>query len=485
MVPGRTYLFAPRGNRAIHIDSIETTPTGYRYHNYRTVKYCGSGPYDYFHIGPRVMQVSVTYDTLIQAYHWQNIAGDSLTWLLNTQPDESWRMATYRDSLWLTVKHDSTTWDSVLGAQDSVRHYHVNIRDEVDSLVSDSLNGLPLRLSQSHGFLKGFSYDDFPQVGETFELEGVSNPDLGRQLLTEWDFYDMPVGGEIHYEEVLEWDGAVPYSGLKEYDHWMRWRILERQETPDMRRLTIRRTQAGHDYHWNVEEDSDGIPRWFHGIDTLYSYENDTIEIVIADSTVNRLLPYEPNESDYGYPDHFFRVNGNFYAYDPYLNSDDRLGISDWFSDVYEAHDTCWSDPVDSYHRKFAIKGLGDFFYGAGGMVSSQHLMPIYYRFPDDSAGTPIDFEALKQDWLTSIAEPVQAGIRLYPNPMRDRLYFNGGLPTNEPVTLRLYDLQGQRIWQATQQGDYWALPTLSPGLYLAELWQGDRLLARQKVRRE
>ncbi|MEM9987217.1 MAG: hypothetical protein AAF804_19150 [Bacteroidota bacterium] len=270
MVPHRTYLFAPRGNRTIHLDSVANTPNGYRYYNYEKVDHCGSYPLS--PLAPRIMQVAVSFDTLNRRYHWQNIAGDSLTWPLQTQSGDRWRMTGYRDSLWLMIQHDSTTWSRFLGSQDSIRHYHVSVRDDQDRLVTDTLNGLALQLSQSHGWVSSFSYDGFPQNGNLFPLEGVSNPNLGRQVLTEWDFYDMPLGGEIHYEEVQVWEGVRPHEGLLEFDRRMRWLILGREESSDHRRLTIDRTQAGSDYAWDVEEDENGHPR-FKGIDTLYFYQ--------------------------------------------------------------------------------------------------------------------------------------------------------------------------------------------------------------------
>mgnify|MGYP006269584665 CR=1 FL=1 len=476
MVPGRTYLFAPRGNRAIHIDSVEAMPNGFRYHNYRTVKDCGNPSY---RIGPRVMQVAVAYDSLAQDFCWRNLAGDSLHWPLRTQPGDRWRMTAYRDSLWLTVQHDSTTWDSVLGSPDSVRHYHVAIRDGQDSLRSDTLNGRYLALSQSHGFVQAFSYDDFPQDGQTFALEGVTAPDLGRQILTEWDFYDMPVGGEIHYEEVREWDGVMPEPGLVEFDHGIRWRILARQETPDMRLLTIDQTKAG---QGSLVEYDDILDRfdWTE----VYFYERDTITKAVTDTSIIRPLPYGPDREAWPYFSEFFRVNGSFDDYLGNGNYQDYLGIMNWVSQVPNALDTCWYGYTDSYAREYAVEGLGDLMYAWGGMVSWQYLAAVYYRFPSDSAGTPLDFEAMRQTWLTSVREPAQASFSLYPIPMQDRLYLRGDLPPGEPVVLRLYDLQGRHIWHSTPLGDGWRLPPLASGLYLAELWQGDRLLGRQKVRR-
>ena len=481
MVPGRTYLFAHHGNRAISLDSVEKTSTGYRYHNYQTVVDCS---WDTFPLGPRVMQVPLLYDTLNLRYTWQNAAGNSLAWELNTQPGTSWHMTPYRDTLWLTVQHDSTSWHSVLGTMDSVRHYHLAVRNEQGSLISDTLNGRTIRLSQSHGFLDAFSYDDFPQNGDLFPLEGVSNPDLGRQALTKWDFYDMPVGGEIHYEEVKKWDGILPYEGLSEFDRRIRWQILERGEAPGRLQLTIDQTQGGRDFFGDVEEDDQGIPR-FRGIDTLYIYRRDTISIVITDSSINHVLPYSlVPEWSIVHP-YSFRVNGQFDPYYGTNSSGDWLGITDWVSDIPEVNGICWQGFTDYNSLEFSIKGLGDFLYSWGGWEVSQWLIPIYYRFPADSVGTPVDFEALRQEWLTSVEGLIPPRLSLFPNPFRQQLFLQGQIPIGAALILRLYDLQGRQIWQASIEGNAWTVPELPTGLFLAEIWQGGRLLGRERVRRE
>jgi hypothetical protein len=75
-----------------------------------------------------------------------------------------------------------------------------------------------------------------------------------------------------------------------------------------------------------------------------------------------------------------------------------------------------------------------------------------------------------------------QLDISVYPNPARDEVYVSWRTDANEPLTIRLYNSLGQTLTETTifkpeASGTHTlSLRTLSKGLYLVEVRQGERL---------
>ncbi|MCB0635146.1 MAG: choice-of-anchor B family protein [Lewinella sp.] len=98
-----------------------------------------------------------------------------------------------------------------------------------------------------------------------------------------------------------------------------------------------------------------------------------------------------------------------------------------------------------------------------------------------------VDVFAVSEEVIVQTAEPIQTvQWRVYPNPFHDVLHVEYDFDTfNSQPRLELRNLQGQTLatHQASPYQGEWRLPTNLPsGLYLLQLWDGNRLLGTEKV---
>jgi hypothetical protein len=85
-------------------------------------------------------------------------------------------------------------------------------------------------------------------------------------------------------------------------------------------------------------------------------------------------------------------------------------------------------------------------------------------------------------DIVTSAAEPVDAALRLYPNPAIDRLWVR--LPANEPLRIRVRDIQGRMVLtqQLSANERSISLLSLRPGLYMVSIERANGFIDRTKI---
>jgi hypothetical protein len=90
--------------------------------------------------------------------------------------------------------------------------------------------------------------------------------------------------------------------------------------------------------------------------------------------------------------------------------------------------------------------------------------------------------QSMQLDLETYVTGPEAGGIRMYPNPARDRLYVNG---PGGPYRVRILSMHGQQLLSVRLQGDCGEidLSVLEPGIYLVTVENGDVILTRRLVK--
>ncbi|MEM9987128.1 MAG: T9SS type A sorting domain-containing protein, partial [Bacteroidota bacterium] len=132
------------------------------------------------------------------------------------------------------------------------------------------------------------------------------------------------------------------------------------------------------------------------------------------------------------------------------------------------------SSSISGYYR------AGGDYYGS----SYQSHYPVYYAFPDDTAGQPIDFEALL-GLVTSVKDRPEYKIQLYPNPVQDRLFLSG-LPEDwQEPELRIYDAIGRLRWSGSWAETGVSIHLLPRGVYQVDLIHGGQVMVRRRFLKE
>jgi len=84
----------------------------------------------------------------------------------------------------------------------------------------------------------------------------------------------------------------------------------------------------------------------------------------------------------------------------------------------------------------------------------------------------------------TSLRKHELADFKVYPNPARDQVAFAYMLPTERPVHVQLFDLQGRMVLDQPMKssGDLLSVNRLEQGVYQVLLIDEDAVLARSRL---
>lgn len=198
----------------IAIDSVVTNGSSTELYNFNS--YDESGLFSCWHAS-RVTwlgQKVVINNSGIEYYF--NQAGDTIT--LNTQLTAGANFTLYRfangDYIQATLLQ--TAQQTFLTLTDSVKTYALQTYNSTSNPVSHIFNGKEILLSKSFGFVKTYSFKDFPNDTTQLIIAGMDNPAVGVQNLKYTDVFDFDVGDEYHYHYFFP-------SSLPEY--YVGWRI--------------------------------------------------------------------------------------------------------------------------------------------------------------------------------------------------------------------------------------------------------------------
>lgn len=93
----------------------------------------------------------------------------------------------------------------------------------------------------------------------------------------------------------------------------------------------------------------------------------------------------------------------------------------------------------------------------------------------------------LPQTLVSTEAEPTEANeLLVYPNPFTDELTVHLLFPTDQSLPLQIFDMTGRQVFSSQIQGNIPArlgLESLSQGVYILRVWDGNRVVVKKVVR--
>lgn len=146
----------------------------------------------------------------------------------------------------------------------------------------------------------------------------------------------------------------------------------------------------------------------------------------------------------------------------------------------FDNWDSCYKEIIDVSDSFWGYEGLGVGYYSLGRSYSTETFFPVYYAFPDDTAGTPIDFDSLRQ-LVTSVPAHEQAAFQVYPNPFEAKVYLEG-LPPQQSITAEIFDGMGRLVFQENLPGNSLDLGQFPAGVYVLQVKAGNILLGQRRI---
>jgi len=110
----------------------------------------------------------------------------------------------------------------------------------------------------------------------------------------------------------------------------------------------------------------------------------------------------------------------------------------------------------------------------------------MFVWFITDEFNTSSGWEATYSIWATDIADYSPETIKIMPNPASDKVIVQLDSYSNSRVSFALNDMNGKQVFltETTAENGMFeiALPSLSPGIYTAEVFNGQKIIASDKL---
>jgi len=135
-----------------------------------------------------------------------NLNMDSICLKPLKEINDSWVCYTYNNGQYIEATVSKKEWATFLGLNDSLKTISFQLKDINGNNVTSNINTLFIELSKNHGLVTTMNFLAFPYFispttyTTTYSLVGLTNPQLGKQLISARNIYTYEVGDEFHYE---------------------------------------------------------------------------------------------------------------------------------------------------------------------------------------------------------------------------------------------------------------------------------------------
>ncbi|MGE5426589.1 MAG: T9SS type A sorting domain-containing protein [Methylococcaceae bacterium] len=376
---------------------------------------------------------------------------------------DSWTLFEIKDSIKITAEVKSAEIQPVIGEMDSIKTIGLKVYEKNVLKEHHYLSDKWLVISKNYGFVWMMNFNVFPEVPnsstfeilESFNLIGLSHPNLGVQNLTWLGVHDYGVDDELHVVSNT-WNWSVNPGYRNEVKTI--WKILERIESIDSVYYRIERKESL----------KKSIERWDN---ISYTFTHDTINAVYKPDFLFDKLPGEPIVSDYGADANVMFNEGAFIKKLTSYMPIQKLSIdSCWYYIFYDG-----GDPG------YYLKGLGGPYYNWNEIISGDDRSLVYYKKGAATWGTPLVITGVQ-----NLEKENQ--VKIYPNPATDFVTIENPTGRTENCLLQLIDMQGREVLKnsITITNSYRLdLSSLTEGAYLLKLENGEKQISRMIIKKD
>ncbi len=269
------------------------------------------------------------------------------------------------------------------GLTDSVKIIEINRKNNSGIIVNSTINGSTLKISKLYGFIETFDFMQFPLQIIPYQLIGMTNPNVGKTYLSEFDIFNFEVGDVFHYKK-------VNYS----------YQI----------------------YTYNIEQIKTVVEKNYNTNNQIFTYKFDVRQFAhkidyITNTTSDSLSEFVDNKS--------FGANPNkiYFPEEPILNSlyvnsfhikstsipNYRCILVPDLERIIKDSDSCWrNEQYDPIYEEKYMEGCGVVKQQEGWETGTIEDL-VYYKKGTEMWGTPI---------VLGIEPAEQNEIQLNPNPV-------------------------------------------------------------------
>lgn len=401
------------------------------------------------------MSISGVYNIFTNKFN------DSIRIKTDAKPGENWIVYEKTDSMIVVGVVTAQNNMNFLGITDSVKTIGFQVYDYLMNPLSSALNNMNIQISKHHGLIKTLNFNLFPCYFQDvyfvnpfygyslieLPLIGISNPDIGKQNLTQLKIFDFEINDELHIQ--------MKYLSLG-YMYRVRKQIIQ---------FTGRINYTDSiQYSTHVKENVFTV--LYSNFDTTDIYTEYDKNFTVKPDTIIDKLPAE------------LLLDGLFANFLYTLNTPRMKKITDseYFLTESGMNLFCYTNYDGCNFSQTYIEGLGgpyyycEFFY-----VTLDTRELIYYKKGTETEGTPFSFTNIN-------SFSAQKSVQIYPNPASDYLVI-----TSEknlfPLTLNLMDVHGRIVMKSIidHSGETLSISHLPKGMYMYRLILNDELIQTGK----
>ncbi len=429
IVTGNTSIYEKgfEGDYALHVDSITTDPKGTAYHFIKTwsekTQNCNTYHQSTW-AGPKCVVSGNTF-------YFFNKDNDTITFKPSSELNSKWKVYKYPDGRYfegeVTAKTQRSLFNTII---DSVRTITIRLKNEEGEDISGSPSPNYV-FSKEHGMLELWELNEFPSSVNYFYLRGMSNPKIGKQLMTPRTIFDYDIGDEFHYQ--IHTGGTT--NGVYTQKTHSIIGIEGSVEGPEITYTIKRRRKT------LVEDITDTITET-HVFDDIIYYPQQAIK--------------ETNPSSF-----YFGMS----SFDQGTIFNGPTGWT-YFNTQYEYityMDDCWNFPIITTPINLSyVNGLG--LTSKAPMFGIDSEILVYYKKGTEEWGQPLV--------LSNYTKASNTTFTLYPNPLQQggTLHLQSDHFTATQWTI--FNSQGIQVYESKNKVSIQSvdLNELEPGIYLVRL---------------
>jgi hypothetical protein len=369
----RTALFQNIDNNQIvglRIDSVQNQ-TNTVLHPFATIQEVHAdgciSPYKASWIGEKVLVAPNGSN------YFFNRNGDTIRIDVQATLNQTWIAFNSADTLKIEATVSTIASGNVMGIADTLKTIVFKALDLSGKTVENAVNNKRLVISKNHGFVETLNFYLFPNLNtrvpasslSSYNLVGLSNPNIGVQNLTWFDAHNFQVGDELHVHEHNTGDESH-IDPLHDFDNRCIYKYIKRSMYPDSIVYRYARQQS---------------IQWVYADSTKSVYHNDTVKWVVLANAAFDQVPGVPIVAD----------QTVYSMYMLYTELREKVDPSSYL--MYVENGNCFGkqEGEGCFIDKRYIEGLGGPYYSCTGyMGETQERKLVYYKKGQTEWGTQL-----------------------------------------------------------------------------------------------
>ena len=379
-----------------------------------------------------------------------NYLKDTITLKPYAEIDVTWSAFTFLngDILWATV--DSIYTEEILGVVSQLKEISFLRKDSDGSINPDFPSNLQVVISDSLGMVTTFPFrslvefdsnawpnkllENYALALNNFHIVGLTNPNVGKSLISNISIYDFDIGDEFHYIEDRR-DGIGDGNNFVHQNTKRISKVLNK---------TYNETSLKIIYTWdNVQlYKASGTQNGEPFNETEYKEYESTSSISLSDT-----IYYLPEKAYYN------EWEGNHYIQLPHSYNRMRV-IPIEYPIIGNFYEGCWQIfwPFGSMGRHGLGEGLGDLGFWYDNETNDGDISLVHYKKGAQTWGTPLVISSVPTINTSTISfypNPVHSGESITISAPSDSEFYSITLINMSGITLKQEKgLQGQQLWQ-------------------------------------